>query len=373
LDYENSWSIWIVPRPLNGWSRRVYLHSSVPEELARDLFPEVSREKRRRADHVVVATRFDDTLVQLLEKGGRVLLLPDGGTNSLPLSSHWFLRGAPMVSNHPLSQRAPRPFWIELQHFDLAGRVIPEPGYLEEIDPALLLWDTHDLKTVKTHALLFDTQAGRGRLLVSALRHGAKGNAAGQWLLSELLDYLAKGPLPRHALTSDSWQRLKAKLHEQKIDLTHLPWQFKPDPQDEGVNKGWASPDLVLDETWKEIRVGQHWESQGYPALDRWAWYRLAVQAPEAWESQSVYLNFEGVDDMYELYVDGEKITRRGDIEKRQDTFNEKFSHNLTGKIHPGQSHTLAVRVHDWYGAGGIFRPVTLSTTGFSKKPEILK
>jgi len=29
--------------------------------------------------------------------------------------------------------------------------------------------------------------------------------------------------------------------------------------------------------------------------------------------------------------------------------------------------------VHDWYGAGGIFRPVTLGTTGFSPGMELLK
>jgi hypothetical protein len=29
--------------------------------------------------------------------------------------------------------------------------------------------------------------------------------------------------------------------------------------------------------------------------------------------------------------------------------------------------------VHDWYGAGGIFRPVTLGTIGFSPGVDILK
>ncbi|HOW67860.1 MAG TPA: glycoside hydrolase family 2 TIM barrel-domain containing protein [Candidatus Paceibacterota bacterium] len=373
LAYTNSWPIWIVPRPLDGWTRGVRLHPSVPEGLARQLFSELPPQKQPRKDDLVVATRFDDTLAGWLEQGGRVLLLPDGQTNSLPLSSHWFLRGAPVVANHSLGNCVPRPFWIELQHFDLADRVIPNPGYLDEIDPALLLWDTHDLKTVKTHALLFDTRVGKGRLLVSALRHGPLDNAAGQWLLSELLHHLAHGPQPRNGWSNDSWSRLKAKLHEQKIDLTQRPWLFKPDPRDEGVREGWASPGLALDDTWKDIRVGQHWESQGYPALDHWAWYRLNVQVPQEWKAQSIYLNFEGVDDLYELYLDGQLVTRRGDIEKRIDTFNERFSHDLTGKVQPGQTHTLALRVYDWYGAGGIFRPVSLSTTGFSDKPDILR
>jgi beta-glucuronidase len=32
--------------------------------------------------------------------------------------------------------------------------------------------------------------------------------------------------------------------------------------------------------SWKEIRIGADWESQGYPDLDGWAWYRLSVEIP---------------------------------------------------------------------------------------------
>jgi len=78
--------------------------------------------------------------------------------------------------------------------------------------------------------------------------------------------------------------------------------------------------------------------------------------------NQRVYLTFEGVDDCYELFVDGALVTRRGDPQRRVDTFNERFSHDLTDRMRPGSSHVVAVRVFDWYGAGGIFRPVTLST-----------
>ena len=119
--------------------------------------------------------------------------------------------------------------------------------------------------------------------------------------------------------------------------------------------------------------MGQHWESQGFPALDKWAWYRVEVEIPARWQGRPVYLSFEGVDDMYELYVDGRFVTRRGDLATKKDTFNEKFSHDLTALVRPGQTHVIAVRVHDWYGAGGIFRPVTLGTAAFSDQGELIK
>ncbi len=208
---ENTWPLWLVPRPAEQWSQRVWLHPSVSDQAARELFPGVRRASQPGPGQVAVATRFDDLVIAFLERGGGVLLLPDGERGSVPLSDHWFLRGAPYVSGLPLSRCAPRQFWIELQHFDLAGKVIPELGYLDEIDPALLLWDTHDLKTVKTHGLLFETRASQGRLVVSALCHQHAWNAAGQWLLSRLVDHLTRTPPPRHALTEATWRQLKDK------------------------------------------------------------------------------------------------------------------------------------------------------------------
>jgi hypothetical protein len=94
---------------------------------------------------------------------------------------------------------------------------------------------------------------------------------------------------------------------------------------------------------------------------------------PDEWQNLPIYLNFEGVDDMYELYVDGQLAARRGDRATRKDTFSEKFSHDLSSRLKPGHVHQIAVRVCDWQGAGGIFRPVTLSTAGFFTGPEIIR
>jgi hypothetical protein len=205
-EFHNSWPLWLVPASRADWAADVRLHSSISEEAARGLFPGARRFGRNEAEGTVVATtRFDDELVRFLKGGGRVLLLPDGGKHSLPLAEQWFLRGAPCVPRNVLSGKVPHDFFVELQHFDLAGPVVPDVDYLDSIDPIVMLWDTHDLKTVKTHGLVFATRVGKGRLLVSTLRHTGRENAAGHWLLQVLVDQLNSPLPPQHTLAHPLW------------------------------------------------------------------------------------------------------------------------------------------------------------------------
>lgn len=108
-----------------------------------------------------------------------------------------------------------------LVHFDLSSPVVPNVDCLEMIDPVLMPWDSHDLNTIKTHGLIFETRAGKGRILVSALHHAGATNAAGRYVLATLVDHLATGPAPRNALSESAWNRLKQKLHDGNIDLTN--------------------------------------------------------------------------------------------------------------------------------------------------------
>ncbi|HEY2784108.1 MAG TPA: glycoside hydrolase family 2 TIM barrel-domain containing protein [Fimbriiglobus sp.] len=329
---SNSWMFWVVPAAI-----------PVPPT-------------------VTVARHFDDTLLAKLEAGSRVLLLPDNKPGSPPLQSHWFLRGGPAVFDHPALKNAPHDFLVELQHFDLAGDVIPNVTYLKEIDPILLLWDNHDIREVRTHALAFSTRVGKGRLLVSALKHDGDTNAAGKWLLGEFGHYLADGPEPRNALSPATIAGIRNMLTEVKVELGgDRKWKFKPDPKNEGVTAGWHKPDFK-DTAWADIKTNAHWEGQGYPNLDGWAWYRTTVTVPKAFAGKETYLRFTGVDDYYDVYVNGTKAGSGGDIPTKTTAFDETKTHKITSLVKPGEPITIAVRVYDWYGAGGIFRPVTLTT-----------
>lgn len=372
-EFQNEWPLWSVPARRLDWAANVRVHASLSDDMAADFFPCAPRFDGKNADGVVVASRFDEDLVSVLENGGRVLLLPDGQKGSFPLKAQWFLCGAPYIPDHALSAVVPRDLLVELQHFDLAGEVVPDINYLEAIDPILMLWDTHDATTVKTHGLVFETRAGKGRLLVSTAHHSGEENAAGRWLLEKLIDHLSSPAEPKHALPDALWNNLKKQLSAEHISLVERAWLFKPDPQNEGLKQGWEKAALADEKQWKEIRIGTNWESQGYPNLDGWAWYRLSVEIPARWKNREIYLSFEGVDDLYELYVNGQLAGKGGDLATHTDSFNEKKSHNLTRLVKPGEKAVIAVRVYDWGGAGGIFRPVTLGTAEVGSGIEILK
>ena len=83
-----------------------------------------------------------------------------------------------------------------------------------------MLWNTHDLTQVKTQGLVFETAVGRGRLLVSALRHAAVSQAAGPWLAQVLADHLATGPLPRQCVDAQDITDMKVQIQSQPINLT---------------------------------------------------------------------------------------------------------------------------------------------------------
>jgi beta-galactosidase/beta-glucuronidase len=89
--------------------------------------------------------------------------------------------------------------------------------------------------------------------------------------------------------------------------------------------------------------------------------------------SSEVFLSFEGVDGMYEFQVNGELAGKGGDMATHQDALSEKKYHKITRLVKPGQRALISVRVDDWQGAGGIFRPVTLGTVDLNSGVMILK
>lgn len=372
--FTNEWPLWVVPAAAQR-PPSVQIHTSLPEAVARDLFPEARAFKPDDHTTITVAARFDADLARHLETGGKVLLIPNGTRHSLPRAAHWFLRGAPYIpTDSPLARTAGRQFLADLQHFDLAEEVVPNLPHLDAFQPLLMLWDTHDQKTtVRTHAIVCETRVGDGRLLVTAARHGGADNPAGRWLLEVLLHHLESGPRPGKQLPAPVWEYAKARLQAEVVDLSPRTWRFRPDPKDEGLQLGWHLASLAEESEWSDIKVGAWWESQGHAALDRWAWYRLWIDIPNHWKNREVHLSFEGVDDVYELYVNGQLVGQGGDLAARRDALQERKSHNLTAVVRAGERALVAVRVHDWYGAGGIFRPVSLGTLPFRPELDFLK
>jgi hypothetical protein len=330
-------------------------------------------------DDTLFATGFSNELLNHLERGGKAVIVPDNQANSLPTSQHWFLRGSPIGFEFPgcrwlsemrLASGETIDLLNELQHFDLAGPVVPQiEHFRNEILPLVLLWDNHDLAETRTHAAAFILKVGAGRALVTTLNHGGATNAAGQWLLANWLNTLKQQELPTGL--PDAAARLQRELMRQGMVLHERNWKFRPDPEGQGLKLGWAESDCK-DDAWGELRADRHWEGQGFKELDFWAWYRLRVTLPATWTGPC-FLNLTGVDDYCDIYVNGHKVGSSGDIVNKKTGFEERASFDLTPHAKPGEELVIAIAVYDWYGAGGLFRPMTLSSQPLQQAPPMLK
>jgi hypothetical protein len=148
---------------------------------------------------------------------------------------------------------------------------------------------------------------------------------------------------------------LALSANAQRIFELPQIWKFKLDSTNLGVKEKWYAEDLD-DSHWADIKVGQLWESQGYD-YDGYAWYRLEFSLLGDWGNDNVFVIFGGVDDMYDLYLNGKFIATHGDLEKHVTVYSTFTSTDLTPFINRSGENTLAVRVLDWGGGGGIWRP----------------
>jgi hypothetical protein len=139
------------------------------------------------------------------------------------------------------------------------------------------------------------------------------------------------------------------------LDLTGN-WKFKT-----GDNKVWKTPDYD-DESWKEIAVPSVWENQGYEDYDGYAWYRLKFDVPEILKSDALYLSLGKIDDIDDVYLNGQHIGNVYDLRKSYyyrwngGEYNTRRIYKIpAGLLNPNGLNTIAVRVRDDQGLGGIY------------------
>jgi cephalosporin-C deacetylase-like acetyl esterase len=137
-------------------------------------------------------------------------------------------------------------------------------------------------------------------------------------------------------------------------------WKFST-----GDSLPWAAPDWD-DSGWPAVSTARPWENQGYAGYDGFAWYRQQVVIPAEWQENSakyggIMIKYDNADDADELFVNGKSAGATGD-----------FPPNYNGKygtprkyIVPseyfvfGQPNTIAVRVYDGTGDGGLLTAQT--------------
>jgi hypothetical protein len=160
----------------------------------------------------------------------------------------------------------------------------------------------------------------------------------------------------------------ESKESENRISLQKM-WKFH-----KGDSLIWAEPGLD-DRNWKKINPSEIWERQNWDDYDGYAWYRLSFFLPEKLKQQAVIsdslLFYLGkIDDTDQTFLNSHLIGQNGAtiaFENREEIGafeNEPGAYNVTRdymlslddeRIMWGQENTIAIRVHDHGGGGGMY------------------
>jgi hypothetical protein len=147
-------------------------------------------------------------------------------------------------------------------------------------------------------------------------------------------------------------------------------WKFQT-----GDKRDWKSPEFN-DEEWNTIYVPSAWENQGYDDYDGYAWYRLKFNLPQNFTTSQLYLTLGKIDDIDDVYLNGEHIGNVYDLRRDFGSRNSGWEYDVrrTYKIHEGLINrnginTIAVRVYDGQGPGGIYEgPIGIMSVENSRK-----
>jgi len=141
-------------------------------------------------------------------------------------------------------------------------------------------------------------------------------------------------------------------------------WRFSP-----GDTHDWAAPDYE-DSAWDIMRIPSNWENQDYPYHDGYGWYRKHFTVPDTLNSYRLILVLGLIDDADEVYFNGTRIGRTGTFpgEGQGNFYGNSWQEDRFYMIPPhliqwNKLNTIAVRVYDYQGPGGIYDgPIGLTT-----------
>jgi hypothetical protein len=135
-------------------------------------------------------------------------------------------------------------------------------------------------------------------------------------------------------------------------------WRFRA-----GDDARYAAHEID-DTTWEPIPVPRTWESSGHPGYDGFAWYRtrftLPIPSPErsgGLVAIPAALELGRIDDTDETFVNGVKVGQTGTFPPGYRGAWEAFRRYVIpeGVLHWGGENTIAIRVYDGGGAGGLW------------------
>lgn len=157
-------------------------------------------------------------------------------------------------------------------------------------------------------------------------------------------------------------------------------WDFSFDPDRVGEKRRWYARDFNprrarprwlrarTDRSWEKQGIGVAWKKKHGRDYDGWAWYRVRFRLPAEEKGKPVSLVFGAVDEDAKVWVNGQYAGAHPFV--KPEDWKTPFEIDITRHVRFGkEDNTLAVRVLDNRGAGGIWRPVWV-VTGTANRPR---
>lgn len=142
---------------------------------------------------------------------------------------------------------------------------------------------------------------------------------------------------------------VSAQDYQKILDLNGQ-WKFSI-----GDDTYWALPNFD-DYNWENISVPSAWENQGFNGYDGYAWYRTSFYKPQNINKQNLFLLLGNIDDVDEVFINGKRIGKSGSFPPHFSTaYNSNRIYTVPAE-YLKEKNTIAVRVYDDIGEGGIIR-----------------
>jgi len=117
----------------------------------------------------------------------------------------------------------------------------------------------------------------------------------------------------------------------------------------------WANENYD-DTSWRSIYVPSPWEQAGFPNLDGCVWLRKSILIPQSWEGRDLMLHPGPIDEVDVTWFNGQIVGRTGNIRHNVIGYwNQSRSYTVPGNLVKAGENTLAIRIMDLAGEGGLW------------------
>jgi sialate O-acetylesterase len=185
------------------------------------------------------------------------------------------------------------------------------------------------------------------------------------WGGTKVEAWMGSGTLARVAQYDSVLQKIRItedsmKVLESWLERFPVIEMGKRDPrtrwQNLDLGDGECSSPGFNDSSWRTMHLPAYWETTGVGEFDGVVWFRHRIALPPAWVHRNLVVELGPVDDMDITYVNGREVGSH----ESEGAWNAARVYPVPKETVDTTSISIAVRVIDNGGGGGLYGPATL-------------